>query len=238
METPNDTGLNEAIRLWRAGLADAGTMRPADLDELEIHLRDSIGQLTRTGLASEEAFLVARRRLGTAGGLTAEFAKVNGHEIWLTRVLWMVGGVMVALLMEKLSSTAANLALFANASIQLEGQPLVWFVLGAQWFPAFAMAALCWMGIRSLPGRLLSRAGSAPRHPWLTTFGAALGLFLVTALSVGTQVLVFRGAGGIAELGTVMVCRSYAMLLAPLVVWPALLCWLLRRRARSVTRSF
>jgi hypothetical protein len=235
METPNETGLNEVIGRWRAGLAHTGTMRPTDLDELEAHLRDAIDKLASSGLSPEEAFLVASRRLGTAGGLTTEFAKVNGQEIWLTRVLWMVGGVLAALLLENLSSTAANLALVANASFQLEGQPLVWLVLGAQWFPAFAMAGLCWMGIRSLPGRLRSTASSAQRHPWLTTLGAAMGLFLVTALSVGTQALVFRGAGGTAELGTVMVCRSYAMLLAPLIVWPALLCWLLRRRARVST---
>jgi hypothetical protein len=168
--------------------------------------------------------------------LTIEFAKVNRREIWLTRVLWMVGGIVAAVLLEKLSSTVVNLALFANASIQLKGQPLVWLVLGAQWFAVLTMAGLVWVTVRNLPGWLRSAAASAQRHPWLMASSVAIGLLLVTALSVGTQVLVFRGAGGTAELGTVMVCRSYTMLLAPLIVWPALLGWLLRRRARSIAQ--
>jgi hypothetical protein len=96
METPNESGLNEAIRLWRQELAGARTMHRSDLDELEAHLRDAIGELTQTGLSAEETFLVARRRLGPSSGLSAEFAKVNWQEVWLTRVLWMVGGVLAA----------------------------------------------------------------------------------------------------------------------------------------------
>jgi hypothetical protein len=49
------------------------------LNELESHLRDDVEHQTRSGAAAEQAFEAAARRIGHAGVLKHEFAKVGGE---------------------------------------------------------------------------------------------------------------------------------------------------------------
>ena len=51
---------------------------PTDADELESHLREQIADLEAAGLAEDEAFLIAVKRLGQVDQLTAEFAREHG----------------------------------------------------------------------------------------------------------------------------------------------------------------
>lgn len=69
--------LNKAIAGWRQDLNAQRTMHAADLDELEDHLREEIGGLMAGGLSEEEAFQVARMRLGSPGELGGEFAMAD-----------------------------------------------------------------------------------------------------------------------------------------------------------------
>ena len=69
--------VDQQIQQWRRDLSNAEVCRDSDLDELESHLRDEIENLEDRGLSTEEAFIVASRRLGNRGSLTREFAKVN-----------------------------------------------------------------------------------------------------------------------------------------------------------------
>ncbi len=95
METQTAFDLNTAIGRWRDSLVQSPQLRPEDLDELEAHLRDSMAALRAAGLSEEEGFLIATRRLGAASALAPEFAKVNGREVWITRVLWMLTGLLL-----------------------------------------------------------------------------------------------------------------------------------------------
>ncbi|MCY4665182.1 MAG: permease prefix domain 1-containing protein, partial [Acidimicrobiaceae bacterium] len=49
---------------WRESLEQAPAVDSTDLDELEGHLRDQIADLGEAGLAPDEAFLIAVKRMG------------------------------------------------------------------------------------------------------------------------------------------------------------------------------
>jgi hypothetical protein len=91
------------IEQWRAGLADSEAIGPTDLEEMENHLREEITHLQATGLSGEEAFLVARRRLGDPAALEAEFLKVSPHRRIASHLSWMPVGVLAYLSVSNLS---------------------------------------------------------------------------------------------------------------------------------------
>ncbi len=123
MENTTQFDLNAAIRAWRESLGHSPRLQPGNLDELESHLRDSVDVLRRKGLAEDEAFLVATRRLGNASVLSTEFAKVNRRDLWLERVFWMLAGVLLLRAVGSVSNTLTELALWAGVAgsgIQLD----------------------------------------------------------------------------------------------------------------------
>lgn len=75
--------LESGIRKWRDHLRMAGAVGAADMEELETHVRDSVEALTQGGLDTEEAFLVAIKRIGQTDALAHEFSKVNTEDLWL-----------------------------------------------------------------------------------------------------------------------------------------------------------
>lgn len=95
MENATTFDLNLAIQHWREDFAASPVFRDGDLDELEFHLRDSVASLQARELSAEEAFWVAAKRVGSGGGLEAEFAKVNRPAVWLDRMLWMLIGIQL-----------------------------------------------------------------------------------------------------------------------------------------------
>lgn len=86
--------LNEQINKWRRKLSHSDTLQNSDTDELEGHLREEIERLTAAKLSDQEAFYVARHRLGDTDSLAAEFAKVNTSILWRKRLFWMVAGLL------------------------------------------------------------------------------------------------------------------------------------------------
>ncbi|MBN2271840.1 MAG: hypothetical protein JXN61_14580 [Sedimentisphaerales bacterium] len=85
--------LNEEISKWRCGLAAFQTLEKSDIDELEGHLREEIKRLMALGLLEQEAFYVARHRLGDTDSLAGEFAKINGSVLWSKRLFWAAVGL-------------------------------------------------------------------------------------------------------------------------------------------------
>ena len=63
------------IAAWRAYMAKAPVVDGRDVDELEAHLRDQMAELDTAGLTSDEAFLVAVKRMGDLDTLSREFAR-------------------------------------------------------------------------------------------------------------------------------------------------------------------
>lgn len=63
--------LTQNIAEWRRYLLRQSAIQEEDADELESHLRDEIDALIGAGLAADEAFLVATKRLGQIAAIGA-----------------------------------------------------------------------------------------------------------------------------------------------------------------------
>jgi hypothetical protein len=75
------------IAEWRAYVAKAAGVNGRDVDELEDHLRHQIAELNAVGLAPDEAFLVAVKRMGDLDALSREFAREHSGRLWKQLIL-------------------------------------------------------------------------------------------------------------------------------------------------------
>ncbi len=75
------------IAEWRAYVSKAPAVNGRDVDELDAHLRDQIAELDEVGLAADEAFLVAVKRMGDLDTLSREFAREHSGRLWKQLVL-------------------------------------------------------------------------------------------------------------------------------------------------------
>jgi hypothetical protein len=76
------TSLEEGIAEWRAYLRRRQAIHPVDVDELEDHLRSQATTLREAGLAEDEAFLIAVKRIGGQDALSREFAREHSERLW------------------------------------------------------------------------------------------------------------------------------------------------------------
>ncbi|MBN1239356.1 MAG: hypothetical protein JXB36_12710 [Gammaproteobacteria bacterium] len=74
--------LEEQIELWRSYLRRRQAIHSVDAAELEDHLREQIAVLAAAGLAADEAFLVAVKRIGDLDALSREFAREHSERLW------------------------------------------------------------------------------------------------------------------------------------------------------------
>ena len=83
MPTPvNAAALEEQIALWRSYLRHRQAIQTVDIAELEDHLREQVAALAGAGLATDEAFLVAVKRMGELDALSREFAREHSERLW------------------------------------------------------------------------------------------------------------------------------------------------------------
>ena len=87
MKTFADRPLEEQIAQWRAYVGRRQAFRGPDVEELEGHLRDQLVALTEAGLAGDEAFLVAVKRMGSLDALSREFARAHSERLWKQLVI-------------------------------------------------------------------------------------------------------------------------------------------------------
>ena len=87
MTTFADRPLEEQIAQWREYLRRRQAFHGSDVEELEGHLRDQLTALTEAGLAGEEAFLVAVKRMGSLDALSLEFARAHSDRLWKQLVI-------------------------------------------------------------------------------------------------------------------------------------------------------
>ncbi len=80
--SPVELELEGDIAQWRAFIGRGPAVDGRDLDELEAHLRDQIIDLHGTGLAADEAFLIAIKRMGGVDELSREFAREHTGRLW------------------------------------------------------------------------------------------------------------------------------------------------------------
>jgi hypothetical protein len=74
--------LEEQIDRWRSYLRRRQAIHSVDVAELEDHLREQVAVLVDAGLAADEAFLVAVKRMGDLDTLSREFAREHSERLW------------------------------------------------------------------------------------------------------------------------------------------------------------
>jgi hypothetical protein len=74
--------LEQQIDRWRSYLRRRQAIHSVDVAELEDHLREQVGGLVDAGLATDEAFLVAVKRMGNLDALSREFAREHSDRLW------------------------------------------------------------------------------------------------------------------------------------------------------------
>ena len=77
-----ELSLEAQIDEWRNYLRRRQVIHAVDVAELEDHLREQVGVLVDAGLATDEAFLVAVKRMGDLDSLSREFAREHSERLW------------------------------------------------------------------------------------------------------------------------------------------------------------
>ena len=240
MENATQFDLNDALRQWREEMATSPAFRAADLDELEGHLRDSIQSLRTRGLSTQEAFRVARSRLGDSDLLDREFGKVNTNQVWLNRALWMVAGFIGIGLVSELAATLGNLLTWGVYGLLPgdTGKPdlrlVGWLSLTAR--SVLFVGLMVWAfrsGTRS-GGFLQHLALWSREHPLLAGVGVFLGYALVRVSNQVPLAFITARTLDAWELGELSLFGAYWSLVL-LLVWPSILSWLLVRTSKSAT---
>jgi hypothetical protein len=80
--TEQPAALEEQIAHWRSYLLRRQAIHSVDVAELEDHLREQIDGLVEGGLAADEAFLIAVKRMGDLDTLSREFAREHSERLW------------------------------------------------------------------------------------------------------------------------------------------------------------
>jgi hypothetical protein len=70
------------IAEWRSYVSRVPAVNGHDVDELEDHLRHEIAELSTAGLAEDEAFLVAVKRMGGLDAVSREYAREHSDRLW------------------------------------------------------------------------------------------------------------------------------------------------------------
>jgi hypothetical protein len=81
-DVSKDAVLEERIGEWRSYFKRRQAVHAVDVEELEDHLRNQVEALTQMGLAEDEAFLVAVKRLGDMDSVSREFASEYSERLW------------------------------------------------------------------------------------------------------------------------------------------------------------
>ncbi|MFC8850528.1 MULTISPECIES: permease prefix domain 1-containing protein [unclassified Micromonospora] len=87
MTLDSDSDLEGQIAQWRAYTRRRRELHHTDTEELEDHLRSRITELTEAGLRTDEAFLIAVKRMGSLDELSREFAREHSERLWKQLVL-------------------------------------------------------------------------------------------------------------------------------------------------------
>jgi len=219
METTNAFDLNREINRWRQTLGQSPAIHSDNLEELESHLRDSVGDLEDRGLCPEEAFVLAVRRMGPTGPVQAEFAKVNPTRAWMHRGLWILIGIQGWALINGVSRLVGDLMLAGG--VALTGASPVEMTVTSALLPgsvfllsqvlviAPVLAVCCWLAAKS-GGWQSGEWAVATRSTWVTAIAlVGLGILGLWVLSNMMQAGAARWMSP-AQLGWLAYSKSLA----------------------------
>ena len=219
--------LNDQISKWRSNLAESQTLETPDMDELESHLREEIEHLMALKLSQEEAFYVARHRLGDTGSLAEEFAKINGSVLWSKRLFWAVAGLfgyVVATYIAK-SVTSGFLMLAWFAGVKGHALGILDVVLRSAFFLTVIFVVYEIVKRINIRGRIF---GKLADNLW-GIFAVFTGVFAITAAALACRFLVPATVArmSVKEWSEMALFRAYIELIwvivSPLILLTALI---------------
>ncbi len=125
MEAPNQFQLELAVDGYLQQLQTKGNYTQDDIMELKSHLLDNVDELKQKQLSDEEAFIIAKKRLGKDEVLHAEYKKVNGIFFYNRDLFVIVLSICTYLLFSYLYTISQNglqyLAISGGKNIYLFG---------------------------------------------------------------------------------------------------------------------
>jgi hypothetical protein len=127
--TSGNGALEAQIAEWRSYFRRRQAIREVDVAELEDHLRGQVDSLTGVGLAEDEAFLVAVKRMGAVDALSQEFAREHSDRLW--RQLMATPGAAEEGAAERRREAALVLALALAAAVLIKVPELFGYTLEA-----------------------------------------------------------------------------------------------------------
>jgi hypothetical protein len=137
--------LEVEIGEWRAYVEQSPAVDGADLEELEAHLRDQIADLTGAGLAADEAFMVAVKRMGSVDEMSREFSREHSDRLWrqlVTRDTDESADGTRAWVAALIFAVAAAITIqIARIASGIPFEPPSWFVLNVSLFVLPYLAA-------------------------------------------------------------------------------------------------
>lgn len=209
MENPTAFDLNFAIKRWRNALAQSPALHGEDLDELESHLRDAVGDLHARGLSEEEAVLVAARRMGWAETLAQEFGKVNTAALWRDRALWMLLGMLFLTVGWDLSSTVSSVLTYLGSTMSSNGLALGWLSVAGKFTTLGLIAFGFWRLATGSVGLTSIGTGRIARRPLLFAAAALCGVMLLKLAPLVFEMLSIRNLAPHALGQTYVVTRWF-----------------------------
>jgi hypothetical protein len=111
--------LEKQIAHWREYVRRRRAIRGPDIAELEDHLRDQMAALAQAGLAADEAFLVAVKRIGGVDALSREFAREHSERLWKQLVVAPVESDAAGRSIGTETSIVLGLAIAAGVAVKL-----------------------------------------------------------------------------------------------------------------------
>jgi hypothetical protein len=166
MSARSDGALEEQIGQWRAYLRRRRALDAPDVEELETHLRDQVGALTQAGLAEDEAFLVAVKRMGSLDALSREFAREHSERLWKQLVIGADDDAVPRTV--RRTETLVVLALAVAAALAIKIPALFGLKIGDQNDEAFYARNASFFVLPFLTGYFVWKRQMDPRHrAWL-----------------------------------------------------------------------
>jgi hypothetical protein len=97
MENRTEFNLVENVKKWTLVLTKKNNLTKTNVVELENHLYDSIEDLKSRGLNEEEAFIIAKKRIGKIDDIWLEFEKVNTGFSFFNKIVPYLKGALVCI---------------------------------------------------------------------------------------------------------------------------------------------
>jgi hypothetical protein len=110
MESNPGFNLKQAVAGWRLGLAGETSLDLGHCVEMERKLVEAIAGLQNRGLAQQEAFILAARRVDGKGLESEEALPASSLSVWRRRALWMLGAALGAQVVYSILGAGTSLA--------------------------------------------------------------------------------------------------------------------------------